>query len=178
MKWEVSELRECNIGGGVEIRNHPRMEVPSDFFSNNIWGEVLNRQVEPGGGWRWRGGGALIFEQEVYFQLLESVFGGVLFPSVGTSPYLWPGARFSISCKKVKVNPWWRQSGVFYFRTELSDFNQFETRLFAWKWKLGEFVLIFCICSFDCFYLQYLKRSRLTWKCSSMQIYQIMKKSL
>ena len=91
---------------------------------------------------------------------------------------LMTGSKISTSCKIVKVNPWWRQSGVFYFRTELSDFNQFETRLFAWKWKWCGFVLIFWICSFDCFYLQYLKRSRLTWKCSSMQIYQIMKKSL
>ena len=57
----VSELKECNIGGGVAILNHPRMEVPSDFFSNNIRGEVENRQVEPGGGWRCRGGGASIF---------------------------------------------------------------------------------------------------------------------
>ena len=32
------------------ILNHPRMEVPSDFFSNNIRGEVEYRQVEPGGG--------------------------------------------------------------------------------------------------------------------------------
>ena len=29
----MSELKECNIGGGVAILNHPRMEVPSDFFS-------------------------------------------------------------------------------------------------------------------------------------------------
>jgi len=36
------------------------------------------------------------------------------------------GSKISTSCKKVKVNPWRRQSGVFYFRTELSDFNQFE----------------------------------------------------
>ena len=70
------------------ILNHPRMEVPSDFFSNNIRGEVEYRQVEPGGGWRCRGGEAFLFEQEVYFELQESVFGGVLFPSVGTSPYL------------------------------------------------------------------------------------------
>ena len=48
----VSELKECNIGGGVAIVNHPRMEVPSDFLSNNIRGEVEYRQVEPGGGWR------------------------------------------------------------------------------------------------------------------------------
>ena len=28
-------LKECNIGGGVVIsNNHPRMEVPSDFFSS------------------------------------------------------------------------------------------------------------------------------------------------
>ena len=81
-------MKEHNIGGGVAILNHPRMEVPSDFFSNNIRGEVEYRQVEPGGGWRCRGGEAFLFEQEVYFELLESVFGGVLFPSVGTSPYL------------------------------------------------------------------------------------------
>ena len=81
-------MSECNIGGGVGILNHPRMEVPSDFFSNNIRGEVEYRQVEPGGGWRCRGGEAFLFEQEVYFELQESVFGGVLFPSVGTSPYL------------------------------------------------------------------------------------------
>ena len=84
----MSELKEHNIGGGVAILNHPRMEVPSDFFSNNIRGEVEYRQVEPGGGWRGRGGEAFLFEQEVYFELQESVFGGVLFPSVGTSPYL------------------------------------------------------------------------------------------
>ena len=71
----------------MEILKHPRMEVPSDFFYN-IRGEVEYRQVEPGGIWRCRGGEAFIFEQEVYFELLESVFGGVLFPSVGTSPYL------------------------------------------------------------------------------------------
>ena len=33
------------------------------------------------------------------------------------------GSQISTSCKKVKVNPLWRQSGGFYFRTELSDFN-------------------------------------------------------
>ena len=95
-----------------------------------------------------------------------SVWWGA-FPQCGNIPLLMTGSKISTSCKKVKVNPWWRQSGVFYFRTELSDFNQFETRLFAWKWKWCGFVLIFWICSFDCFYLQYLKRSRLTWKCSS-----------
>ena len=46
----VFVLKGCNTGGGVAIRNHPRMEVPSDFFSNNIRGEVEYRQVEPGRG--------------------------------------------------------------------------------------------------------------------------------
>ena len=41
--------------------------LTSDFFSNNIWWEVENRQVEPGEGWRGRGGRVLIFEQEVFF---------------------------------------------------------------------------------------------------------------
>ena len=56
-------LKGCNTGGGVAILKHPRVEVPSDFFSNNIRGEVENRQVEPGGGWRCRGGGASIFSK-------------------------------------------------------------------------------------------------------------------
>ena len=43
-------MKGCNTGGGVAILKHPRVEVPSDFFSNNIRGEVENRQVEPGGG--------------------------------------------------------------------------------------------------------------------------------
>ena len=35
MRWEVFALKECNTGGGVVIsNNHPRMEVPSDFFSS------------------------------------------------------------------------------------------------------------------------------------------------
>ena len=35
MRWEEFALKECNIGGGVVIsNNHPRMEVPSDFFSS------------------------------------------------------------------------------------------------------------------------------------------------
>ena len=32
----MSELKECNIGGGVAILNHPRMEVPFDFFSDVV----------------------------------------------------------------------------------------------------------------------------------------------
>ena len=83
-----SVLRGCNIGGGEEIlKNLSRMEVPLAFFQQ--------QQRESGipaggaqGGWKRRREGALIFEQEVYCQQLESVFGGVLSPSVVTSPYL------------------------------------------------------------------------------------------
>ena len=39
------------------------------------------------------GGGALFFEQEVYFQRLESVFGGVLFTQCGDIPLLMTGGN-------------------------------------------------------------------------------------
>ena len=52
--------------------------------------------MEPGGGWRGRGGGALIFEQEVILNLTQE----------------------SESESKLKTV-------VFYFHTITSDFNQF-----------------------------------------------------
>ena len=124
----------------LKLLNHPRMEVPPTSQQQH-----LKRSGEPAGGarggWRWRGGGALIFRQEV--QCCWSLcLVGCFSPSVVTSPYLWPGARFLKSCKKVKVTHSWKQSLV-------------DSSLFS------------CICSFWGFYLQYLKRSRWTWKCSS-----------
>ena len=76
------------------------------------------------------------------FRQLESVFGGVPSPSVVTSPYLWPGARI------------------------------FEQNARKWKWIQERDSLLWnrqqwTFCSFWYFYLQYLIRSRLTWKCSS-----------
>ena len=68
------------------------MEVPLAFFQ-----QQQKESGEPAGGaqggWRWRGGGALIFEQEVYCQQLESVFGGVLFTQCGDIPLLMTGSK-------------------------------------------------------------------------------------
>ena len=96
-----------------------------------------------------------------------------------------------VHCWDLMESPWGRMEAggsfqSFYFNTKSSNFQSIcelwigraieepvfsrvdkGIRLFAWKWKLGGFILIFWICSFDCFYLQYLIRSRLTWKCSS-----------
>ena len=89
----VSELRECNIGGGAAIFKSSQNGGPLRLLFYNIRGEVENRQVEPGGGWRWRGGEALLFKQEVDCQWLEPVFGGVLFTQCGDIPLLMAGSK-------------------------------------------------------------------------------------
>ena len=50
--------------------------------------------MEPGGVGGEEEEELLFSGRRLNFQLLESVFGGVLLPSVVTSPYLWPEARF------------------------------------------------------------------------------------
>ena len=75
-------LKECNIGGGVVIsNNHPRMEVPSDFFSSTSeekWWRT--------GRWSPEGVGGEVEEKLLFFSkksiilLLEPVLGGVIYP--------------------------------------------------------------------------------------------------
>ena len=112
MRWEVFELKECNIGGGVAISKSSQDGGPLRLLFYNIWGEVENRQVEPGGGWRWSGGEAFIFEQEGKMSVTGACSWWGDLPSEVTSPWWWPEIRFLTGGLKVKVIPRKRQSLV------------------------------------------------------------------
>ena len=77
-------MKECNIGGGVAtFKSSQDGGLPRLFFINTRREEEI-RQVEDGG----EDVEELQFlSRRFNFQLLESVVGGVLFPSVATSPY-------------------------------------------------------------------------------------------
>ena len=100
---------------------------------------------------------------------------GCFSPSVVTSPYLWPGARFQLQARKWKwifnfwsqclvgcFSPVWEHPPTYDREPDLTSCKKVKVNP-LWR----QFILIFWVCSFDCFYRQYLKRSRLTWKCSS-----------
>ena len=89
------------------------------YFSFNIWTVVYQSELELSD-----------FDQNwaktrpLLLKTLELPIS-IAWPIVqcGNIPLLMTRSKISTSSKKVKVNPCWRQSGVFYFRTEISDFN-------------------------------------------------------
>ena len=95
------------------------------------------------------------------------MFGGALFSSVGTSSYLWPGVRFQLHARKWK----W-----------ILGIDSLESFIFVQNYLISIILRQDCLHESESgvdsslfsesvvlivFYLQYLKRSRLTWKCSS-----------
>ena len=123
MRWEESELKECNIGGGVATSKSSQDGGPLRLLFYNIWGEVENRQVEPGGGWRWSGGEAFIFEQKGKLSLTGVCSWWGDLPSEVTSPWWGPETRFLTDGLKVKVNPSWRQSSFIFIQSHLISIN-------------------------------------------------------
>ena len=92
MKWVASELKECNIGGGVATKSSQDGGLPRLFFINTRR-EVEIRQVEPGEGWRGRGGEASIFEQEVNFSVTGVCVWWGAFTQCGDIPLLLTGSK-------------------------------------------------------------------------------------
>ena len=77
-----------------------RMEVPLVLFQQTSEGEWRTGRWSPGG-LEVKRRRSLIFEQEVYCQLLESVFGGVLFTQCGDIPLLMTGSKiFELQARK------------------------------------------------------------------------------
>ena len=121
MRWVASVWRGCNIGGGeVILKIFPGWRSPWLSFNNNRK-KVEYRQEEPKGVGGEEEEELSFFSRRFIVSNWSLCLVGCFSPSVVTSPYLWPDARFWTSSKKVKVNLRWRQSEVFDFHTKLHE---------------------------------------------------------
>ena len=103
----------------VIYRFYHQVGGPLRLLSFNIWGEVENRQVEPGGGWRWSGGEAFIFEEEVNCLWLGPVLGGVICPVRWHPPDNGRKLDFGLEARKWKWilesdSLWWNRQHHIY----------------------------------------------------------------